>query len=414
MEVLNFAMYPYIPDLNGDNFQSLKNMIKSRFERECAADGLEVTINFVDSLQYAYDVKGIAKKFRNNDIDIMEVDAILLGEIADQDVLLPVDSVYPAFTLTNYFPAARWAVTYNGTVYGVPTLQCGNFLIELADNRNTSPFLPVSEIRTMSDMEDALSGISGPGSDNSVILLGNFRGSLALPLFYIGSYIFKYKNKRPEEAYEAQPFEPDEAVLDDLRTFSGFAQETDGSNKATDMYYEECPGDMIERMVQSSHSLSTSHSERMGETLYRSREAKHVINVNSRNRLLTYTDALVINKQISGSKKRIVKKFLEFYSGLEMRTRIAMGEDLDVVAPRYVLPSRLDFYRTISADGVYQRIYQRFYELLIHYSVSAPNHGITQDIRKEMQGTLQKELGFCEPCTKPQCQPLSGRHGGEL
>ena len=380
-------------------------MIKSRFEQECAADGLEVAINFVDSLQYAYDVDKIALKFAHNCIDVMEVDAILLGEIADQDILLPVDSVYPAFTLTDYFPAARWAVTYNGTVYGVPTLQCGNFLIELADNRNTDPFLPVGEIRTMSDMEDALSGISGPGSDNSAVLLGNFRGSWTLPLFYVESYIFKYKNKSAEEAYETQPFEPDEAVLDDLRTFGGFALEADGSNKATDEYHKECPVDMTEQMVQSTHSLSTSYSETMGETLYQSREAgsrKHVINVNSRNRLLTYTDALVINKQISRSKKRIVEKFLEFYSGLKMRTMIAMGKDLDVVAPRYVLPARMDFYRSRHAN----RVYRKFSKLLKKYSVSAPNYGIYNRL-SEMRDTLQMDLCYCgavETCLEHQCQ----------
>ena len=405
MEVLNFAMYPYIPDLNDDSFQSLKKMIKTRFERECAAEGLDVALSFVDSLQYAYDVDKIALKFTHNCIDVMEVDAILLGEITDQNILLPVASAYPGFTSTDYFPAAREAVTYNGTVYGVPTLQCGNFLIELADDKNTDTFLPVGEIRNMSDMEDALSGISGPGSDNSAVLLGNFRGSWTLPLFYVESYIFKYKNKRPEEAYEKQPFEPDEAVLGDLRTFSGFALEADGSNKATNKYYKTCPGDMTERMVQSNQSLSTSYSETMGETLYRSMEAgstKHVINVNSRNKLLTYTDALVINKQISRSKKRIVEKFLKFYSGLKMRTMIAMGKDLDVVAPRYVLPARMDFYRSRHAN----KVYRKFFKVLKKYSVSAPNYGI-YDRLSEMQDTLQMDLCYCgavETCPEHHCQ----------
>ena len=107
MEVLNFAMYPYIPDLNGDKLESLKNMIKTRFEVECFNEGLTVELTFVDSSVYAYDVDEIAKKFRNNDIDVMEVDTILLGEIVDQDILLPVDTVYPGFTSTDFLPAAR-------------------------------------------------------------------------------------------------------------------------------------------------------------------------------------------------------------------------------------------------------------------------------------------------------------------
>ena len=296
-------------------------------------------------------------------------------------------------------------------MYGVPTLQCGNFLVELADNKNTDPFLPIGEIQAMSDMEDALSGVSGPGSGYSAVLLGNFRGSWTLPLFYVESYVFKYENKSPEEAYVTQPFEPDEAVLNDMVTFSGFALEADGSNKATNKYYKTCPGDMTERMVQSKHSLSTSYSETMGETLYRSMQAgsrKHVINVNSRNRLLTYTDALVINK-ISKSKTKIIEKFLKFYSGLEMRTKIAMGEDLKLKTPRYVLPARLDFYRT----GPAYEVYQMFFKLLKKYSVSAPNHGIYAKT-SEMQKTLQEELGFCEPCPKHECGASPDSHGGEL
>ena len=80
-------------------------MIKAEFQAYYQQESLEVDLRFVSSAD-AYNPDVIATEFRNNEIDILEIDTIILGEVADKEVLLPIDNVYPDYKVDDFFPVA--------------------------------------------------------------------------------------------------------------------------------------------------------------------------------------------------------------------------------------------------------------------------------------------------------------------
>ena len=113
------------------------------------------------------------------------------------------------------------------------------------------------------------------------------------------------------------------------------------------------------------------------------------------NLLLTYTDAVVVNKCKFADPQRaaVITKFVEFYTSLAFRTSFALGKDLpqsDDFYPRYVLPACKAFFTdTAAANDEY---YKQFHDALRH-SVAAPNHDIYYK-RKALQKKLEKALGM--------------------
>ena len=88
-----------------------------------------------------YDLKNFKSKYLGNGpdaYDVMEVDTILLGEIIKTGNLQPLDD---HFTVTEkeFAPSAVHSVTSSSRLYGVPTLQCASFLMELADEGHHPP-----------------------------------------------------------------------------------------------------------------------------------------------------------------------------------------------------------------------------------------------------------------------------------
>lgn len=58
------------------------------------------------------------------------MDTILLGEVVDKGVVQKLDLSQYGMQ-DDFLPAGVDAVMYKGGCYGVPTLNCANFLIEL-------------------------------------------------------------------------------------------------------------------------------------------------------------------------------------------------------------------------------------------------------------------------------------------
>ena len=117
---------------------------------------------------------------------------------------------------------------------------------------------------------------------------------------------------------------------------------------------------------------------------------KNVLNVVSppldqANYLLTYTDAVVVNKSkydTSPTRAKVIQDFVVFYTGLKLRTKYAFGEDLPEVIdglpkedtrPRYVITARNDFYsqEVVTNDPLYMMLHHA-----LQRSSPAPNHGL--------------------------------------
>ena len=239
---LKVGIYPYIPDLNGDELKGLREFIKQEFEKEHPDINLTVITDW-----NPYSVEKVADCLSSHaeSFDIVEMDTVLLGEVVDKGVVQRLDLA--RFDLDNaLFPAAVDAVTYKGNCYGVPTLNCANFLMELIASD-----VPISDSEILCSLEKGDHSIKDlrkvirryHGLFEGVSpLVGNFRGKWELPLMFVDAYIDKHGKDSADEGVDAPIDSPDNAdVLENMRWFMGLDDSPDGTNKGESGEYSDGP-----------------------------------------------------------------------------------------------------------------------------------------------------------------------------
>ena len=176
-------------------------------------------------------------------------------------------------------------------------------------------------------------------------------------------------------------------------------EDTDGVNKgARDEYDGASQRDSD--IAKSDHVMMYGYSEWLSQVMSDQMCKKRKIHASciiapplgAENYLLTFTDALIVNKSCYSDARRAeaVDKFIRFYTSLSFRNKYASGADLkEPHPPRYVMISRKDFYT--EGFGV-QENYQKFRKAM-DYSVAAPNHGLVAR-HEEMNRILGEKLGL--------------------
>ena len=106
------------------------------------------------------------------------------------------------------------------------------------------------------------------------------------------------------------------------------------------------------------------------------------------NYMLQFTDALVVGRQAwegaSTVKKEAIREFIKYFTGNDLRRKIALGEDLNPPKNRYLLQATETFYKSVS-NPVYQDVYWQ-----LQRSVAAP--ALTDAQRLAMGITLNESL----------------------
>ena len=200
---LRIAIFPYIPDLAGDKLAGLRQFIADEFKKKC---GESVQ---VETKADPYDLKQLTSTSLANGeeaYDIMEVDTVLLGELAKSGCLQPLEGRFKV-TEDVYTASAVHSVRYSPHfkqhLYGIPTLQCASFLMELAD-KDYNPKEPLlKEWKSFDELKKALDKAeseTGP----KVLLAGDFRGSWGLPMFYLDAYVDKHGKGSVYEGIDAR------------------------------------------------------------------------------------------------------------------------------------------------------------------------------------------------------------------
>lgn len=375
---LKFGLYPWIPDLDKDNLKSLKEFIKREFESEHP----DITITVTNEWD-PYDVDKVAACFKKESFDILEVDTILLGEVVDKGVVQKLD--LSQYGMQDDFLAAGIdAVTYNGECYGVPTLNCANFLIELIagdvppESREILCSLETGD-HSLGDLKDVVrryhvffKGVSP--------MVGNFRGKWTLPLMYLDAYVDKHGKDSVDEGVDA-PI--DDETVRNVKWFMKLDEDTDGGNKGVRSEYDSdsardkdiSKSDNI-MMYGYSEWLSLAMADKMCEKKHVHASCIIAPPLGKDNYLLTFTDAIIVNKSHFSDKKReeAIVKFMKFYTGLSFRNKYAKGVDLkEPHPPRYVIISRKDFYT--EGFGKDNKNYQKL-RAALDFSIAAPNHGL--------------------------------------
>ena len=372
-----------IPDLAGDELKGLKKYIVDEFKTYL---GHDVNIQ-VESSADPYDLDTMSSTYLGTGkeaYDIMEVDTILLGELAETGKLQFLDGHF-SVTAKEYSKSAVQAVNYKGELYGVPTLQCATLLMELSDGPQT----PV--LQDWASYADMTKTLDEAYTSKKLHLAGNFNGSWVLPMFYMDSYIDKYGPDSVDTCFKA---DIDDEVTEDMKHFTGYGVLPDKTNPSTNGTYKN-NSTLVDAIASSEHILMYTYSELLG--MVRQKKDKQVLGIASpplakSNYLLTYTDAVVVNKsKFTPQRQELIKKFVTFYTSLKFRTAYAMGEDLKigVKRPRYVLPARPEFFAQ-TEDANY-----KMFSGALQHSAAAPNHGVYATIvKKDLKKELEKKLSM--------------------
>lgn len=396
---LRVSIFPYIPDLANDKLVGLKRFIVDEYRRESG----EVVEVYTEA--DPYDLKKLTSTYLTDGkdaYDVMEVDTILLGELVKTGRLQALEDHFKVtedvFT-SSAVHSVNYSPHFDSHLYGVPTLQCASFLMELTDedHRPKTPLLKdwssLDQLKMALDRAEVESG-------HRILLAGDFRGSWGLPMFYLDAYVDKHGKHSVYEGVDAPVDDPE--LIEELKEFTDFGELPSGKNPDTDGEFHKHHDQLIKEAVDSKHILMYAYSENLGEALQRAAENKkfkrtlRIVSppLGESNNLLTYTDAVVVNKSKFADPQRAerITKFVEFYTSLAFRTSLAFGRDLppSVLYPRYVLPARKDFF---THTGAASDDYYKQYHDALHHSTPAPNHDIYFK-RMTLQKELKKALGM--------------------
>ena len=369
---LKFGLYPYIPDLGNDNLQGLKDFIKKEFESEHP----DITLT-VSSMWKPYNLEKVVGCFKNESFDILEMDTLLLGEMVDEGVVQELD--LSEHQLQGVFlDSCMDAVTYKETCYGVPTLSCANFLLELklvtGDGDGTG---------VRSSLKTGFNNLPEVVEHHRHVFKGtrehvsDSRGKWTLPMMYLDAYTAVNGSKSfLEGAHAPINVADDSIVLKHMKcTWSKDSSEEDVS--------------------ESDHFMKYGYSELLAQFMADKMSKGKKIHASCimappGDNLLTFTDAIVFNKKcFSDGKQEAIIKFMKFYTSLSFRNKFAAGADLkEPHPPRYVMISRKDFYT--EGFGASDENYKELHPKLLS-SVAAPNHGLCKKI-PEMNRELEEKL----------------------
>ena len=389
MDPLRVAIYPYIPDLADDQLRGLTKYIAKEFK---AISGVDIIIS---SEVDPYDLAKMDSTYLGSGsdaYDVLEVDTILLGELVDTGKLQQLDGIFTVND-TIYAKTTVEAVKILNKLYGVPTLQCANFLTEISDQLQQPLLKDWSSFKEMKTVMD-------PAHARGIRLVGNFSGSWTLPNFYLGAYIDKHGPKDLYKGIDSNPAD-DMLLVANMKDYNRYGALPNGTNPTIDGTYKRYPQKAIDAIVASDHVFMYGYSEVLGTVRNAAKKKqKSVLNTVSppldrANYLLTYTDATIVNKSrynVSQERAKVIEEFVNFYTSLKFRLQYALGEDLpkEVVRPRYVLPACKDFYKQ---DAVTKDENYMMFHKALDRSSPAANHDL-YDKRKGLETKLKVVLGI--------------------
>lgn len=333
---LRVALYPYVPDRIG-----LFHKIETVFEREHPGVNLELVED--SELLWYYYSGGLQKV----EADIYEIDTILLSEMVGAEKIAPMELPYPDFAAE-----AIEAVTRNGKKYGVPHWLCGNFLFYRKGDSE------IENARTWTELQSVFR-ISGAA------MLVDLKGSSTLGEWYL-TVLAGLRGLDAAEKAVMQSSAVDPEVVSRLSGIlmncpSGFCRSED-LHERTGYYARAFISGKARAYIGYSESLSYALQYAMDNCLSTSGcLTQNEINVRklpgftNNNHLsgIGWVDALAIDSRLSGRKRNLAKKLIEYIVSDRAYRSILTSEWGK--APRYLIPAR----RILIEDvPLYHQLYQ--------------------------------------------------------
>ena len=278
------------------------------------------------------------------------------------------------------FPAAVEAMTEDGTIYGYPTLLCGNVVTSI-DPVSTAK-CPIDKGRaSLTDYKDAFETcrenfLDSSETDSDTLLVGkmNDNDGWYLPYIYLDGYIDIYGKSSLAKAVEKLEKESvDSEVCEELRWFIGLCQTQDKTkNKCKDGSMST--SDIQESIINHKAVVMFSFSEKLSEVLKKcptTRTPQALASVslgNQNNFMLQFTDGVVVSRErwmeYEEDKRDAIRQFVQMFTSSTFRYKLAYGVDLKKPQVRYLLMPNKDFYEAPSPaafDPIYMNA-QKFLE----------------------------------------------------
>lgn len=373
---LRVSLYPWVPDP-----ESLVRWIETDFEAAHPTIDLVVRpLNrsydwmpeYTGDLAYEIDKSVAALTGGGADAQhLVEVDAMILGELAGRGALAPF-----GLPDADFLPFAREAVTYGGVTYGVPHWTCGYFVIsEDAD---------VREAKNAYQLATGLRDARTPRVD----LVGDLDGSWDAITVYLDGFRDTWPGRGLQDALSHTELDP--AVEASFRAL-GSACEKDGVN--------HCGSDGVDLFATGRADALVGYSERLNPILSHPGRAVGTLHLASAtlgggDHPALFTDALVMSPGCSTAQCRdAARQFAAYYTSDRVFEVVLMSRDgAPGATPRYLLPSTASAfaYGAVAADPLYQQLREE-----IRGGVSFPNHGVAaaRD-RGAIQAALREALGI--------------------
>ena len=353
---LKVALYPWVPDA-----KSLVEWIEADFESKNPDVDLVVRPlkrTYVDDVDLAYDYETTASALTGDGPDsqhLVEVDTVILDKLINASAVQP----FEVGGGVSFLPAALEAVTWGGSVYGVPHWTCGYFVIS-----------GLEEVRQAGTLAELLSALETAGT-SAVNLVGDLDGSWDSIVVYLDAFRDTYPGGSMMDALAME--ELDSSIRDGLARV-GQACTAAGKNY--------CGDDYVETFARGDADALIGYSERLHRILEEDGGTQGNLYVASAtlgqgDRPMLFTDALVLSQNCSTERCRdAASAFAAYYVSDEVFEVVLMSLDLgDSAVPRYLLPSTtsaFDFGK-VSTDPLYRQLRRE-----VEGAVSTPNRGVPE------------------------------------
>lgn len=369
---LNVALYPFLPDLDGDSHQNLLKYIKNEFEKHY--QNVRLVLRPLSVFDPFYDVDELTKWLNSSGdaYDIVEVDTVLLGDLVNAGVAAP-QYLQTAKPPPDWHPAAVSAVTVNGEIYGYPHLLC-SILLFTRDN----------QIASSATIDDLVRNMNTAQPQYPYGLVGNLNSSWDTVSLYYDAY---KENNFPYNNYYGAADEWSHTALESLRKIAQLCTpHPTNINECVNGYFNDnydLPAKLFGiRQAQALYG----YSERLFHVLKEAVAANYTSNQNIKiaplplgeipNESLFFTDAFVFRRGMSNEKLQAARNFVQFLATPKMQAAAVAAEETakNKQLLRYLLPISSKAYDVppLSTDYFYQTYFRNLTGL------NVPNTGLNQ------------------------------------
>ncbi|WJV62098.1 hypothetical protein PCO86_19280 [Pectobacteriaceae bacterium CE70] len=228
--VLNVSLYPYLPTLPTDDFENLVAYIVQTYQAQHPQVLLNAVLNQAVDI-YSFDA--LPTLLGHEGFDVIELDVLYLGFLADNHLINPVQITGDA-----PWPVALAGSTYKDQLWGIPSWLCMDFIYDYNH-----------EITTQKSLTQLITYL-GTRSPDIPELVGSYNGSWSIPSDYINAYVQTYGF---EALQQSMQMPPDEAVVKQLVTLSDTC-EHNGINKCTNNTYHHAPNGTTEQVFATGQA----------------------------------------------------------------------------------------------------------------------------------------------------------------